>query len=79
MQTFKGYAASIAKATGVTNPIDLEEIEETMRQDIFHSTLDWISPARFAAGACEAWALVQFIRSPVGAAQFEALRQEMLA
>lgn len=71
------YAQSISKATGVTDAADLEEIEKTMRQDIFHSTLDWQSPAVFARGARDAWALVQYIRSPAGAAEMARLMAEM--
>ena len=37
----RGYAAMISKATGIINPAELAEIEDYMRHDIFHSTLDW--------------------------------------
>lgn len=45
------YAKLISEATGYTNPAHLAEIEETMRQDIFHSTLDWQTRKVFDAGA----------------------------
>lgn len=35
------YRAIISDATGVTDPGLLREIEDVMRHDIFHSTLDW--------------------------------------
>lgn len=35
------YAEIIGDATGVTNPAVLEALEDVMRHDIFHSTLDW--------------------------------------
>lgn len=35
------YHQIIHEATGVTNLPDLEQIENVMRHDIFHSTLDW--------------------------------------
>lgn len=56
------YARSISADTGVTNQADLDDIEDCMRHDIFHSTLDWQSREQFAAGAREAWALVQALR-----------------
>lgn len=64
-----GYAASISKYTGVTDPEDLADIEDSMRNDIFHSTLDWQSPEVFADGARQAWELVQLFRDPVALAK----------
>lgn len=75
----KGYAASISRITGVTDPELLAEIEDTMRNDIFHSTLDWQSAAQFAAGAKEAHQLVTYLRSPEGAAEMAALMASMSA
>jgi hypothetical protein len=73
MSALRGYAASISRATGVADPADLAEIEETMRHDVFHSTLDWIAPADFARGARDAWAIVQYLRSPAGKAEIAAM------
>lgn len=64
MTELRGYAASIAKATGIMNADDLADIEDSMRNDIFHSTLDWQSPAVFAKGARDAWEIVQIMRDP---------------
>jgi hypothetical protein len=61
-----GYAALIAEATGVTDPADLREIEDVMRHDVFHSTLDWQSRDVFIAGAVEAWLYVQELRAEGG-------------
>ncbi len=36
-----GYSGIIAHAINVRNQKILDEVEEIMRQDIFHSTLDW--------------------------------------
>lgn len=66
MTQLRGYAWSISQATGVTDPETLAEIEDSMRHDIFHSTLDWQTSAQFDKGAREAWELVQFFRSPEG-------------
>ena len=66
---FKGYAQTIHEATGVTNENDLADIEDSMRHDIFHSTLDWQTKAQLKQGAREAWALVQFMRSSEGQAE----------
>lgn len=62
------YAAIISDATGVTAPADLAEIEECMRKDIFHSTLDWQTRDQLAAAAIEAWEVVQIMRDPVALA-----------
>lgn len=47
-------------------PEDSKEVEDYMRDIIFHSTLDWQSKAQFAKGAREAWGDIQFMRSPEG-------------
>lgn len=64
MTELRGYAVLIAKATGITNADDLVDIEDSMRNDIFHSTLDWQPPAVFAKGARDAWEIVQIMRDP---------------
>ena len=51
-----GYAALIAKATGAPDAA-LPILEEIMRGEIFHSTLDWQSPAEFRRGARKAYQL----------------------
>jgi 4-alpha-glucanotransferase len=35
------YSDTIREATGVTDPRQLREIEDIMRDVVFHSTLDW--------------------------------------
>lgn len=67
----RGYAKSISEATGVTDPLDLAEIEDNMRHIIFHSTLDWQPRKLFDQGAREAWELVQYMRSPEGIAALD--------
>jgi len=53
----RGYAWIISEATGIVDPEALAAIEDCMRHDIFHSTLDWQSrsllrkAARIAAAA----------------------------
>lgn len=52
--TLSGYAAQIAEATGApaeTLPI----LERIMRDEVFHSTLDWQTARQFRAGARKAW------------------------
>jgi hypothetical protein len=61
MTELRGYAKTISEATGVTDAEDLADIEDCMRHDIFHSTLDW---AQLARGAREAWEVVQLLRDP---------------
>jgi hypothetical protein len=65
---FLGYAAAIHEASGVTDPEDFAEIEDSMRRDIFHSTLDWQTRAQLIDAAREAWALVQLCRDPAALA-----------
>ena len=72
----RGYAKSISEATGVTDPEDLAEIEDTMRHVIFHSTLDWQDRATFDKGAREAWEVVQALRDPAVIAALEAEERE---
>ncbi len=38
---------------------DASKIENIMRDDIFHSTLDWLSRTQFRRGAREAYQLLQ--------------------
>lgn len=55
-----------------------EELEEIMRQDIFHSTLDWLSRVQFRKGAREAKEVYDFTNSPEGIAYIEELERQML-
>ena len=52
------YAEIIGDATGVTNPDVLSELEEVMRHDIFHSTLDWQTRGQLMKAAREAAAIL---------------------
>jgi len=52
-QVSPGYADLIARATGVTSDL-LPILEEIMRTEVFHSTLDWQSAAEFREGARKA-------------------------
>jgi len=57
-----GYAAMISEATGETDPAELREIEDMMRNTIFHSTLDWQSKAQFNRGARDAVGVIAELR-----------------
>ena len=48
------YQLEISKITKRSDIGELEKIEETMRNDIFHSTLDWQSAEEFEYGARDA-------------------------
>ena len=48
------YAEIITKATGITHEGRLREIEDVMRHDIFHSTLDWQTRAELEGAARQA-------------------------
>jgi len=52
------YAEMICQDTDCT-PEDAAMIEDIMRNDIFHSTLDWQSRAEFRTGAREAAKLLE--------------------
>ena len=45
------YHRFITEATGITDSAQLAVVEESMRQDIFHSTLDWQSADELRDGA----------------------------
>lgn len=53
------YQKSISKLTDITDARDLGEIEETMRNDIFHSTLDWQTKEQLDKGAFDAIELLK--------------------
>ena len=48
------YTDIISQATGVTDSDDLAVIEDIMRHDIFHSTLDWQTREQLSDAAIEA-------------------------
>jgi hypothetical protein len=52
------YAKAISEATGVTDPAFLAEIESTMRHEVFHSTLDWVTHEEFVEGAKKALEII---------------------
>jgi hypothetical protein len=59
MNSYKGL---IIKATGVSGK-DAGYVEDIMREDIFHSTLDWQSKAQFVRAAREAVGLLKAYRA----------------
>ena len=73
----RGYAASISRYTGVTDPATLVEIETWMREE--QRTLDHLTPAAFAKLARSSWEIVAWLRTPEGAAEFAAMQREMVA
>ncbi|MBI5245504.1 MAG: hypothetical protein HY922_17720 [Elusimicrobia bacterium] len=56
------YQDIIIKATGVSVK-EAGYVEEIMREDIFHSTLDWQSRAQFVRAAREAVGLLKAYRA----------------
>jgi len=56
------YQDLIIKATGV-NEKEAAYVEDIMREDIFHSTLDWQSRAQFVRGAREAVGMLKVYRA----------------
>lgn len=59
------YQALIIKTTGVSEK-DARYVEDIMREDIFHSTLDWQSRAQFLRGAQEAVEMLKAYRADPG-------------
>lgn len=55
---FKGYAKIINEATGETDAGRIAHIEECMRFDIFHSTLDWQTAEQLKSAARAAQRIV---------------------
>ena len=55
------YRSLIIAATGI-NEKEAGYVEEIMRDDIFHSTLDWQSRAQFVRGAREAAEMLKAYR-----------------
>ena len=63
MSELRGYQKTISEAINVTDKRVLNEVEDIMRNDIFHSTLDWQSREVFVQGAKEAYELYFFIKN----------------
>lgn len=60
--------------TCLCNDADAIEIEEYMREIIFHSTLDWQSKKQLQTAAKQAWNDIQFMRSDEGKKYLETLK-----
>lgn len=71
------YEEQIIKATKCSQE-DASEVEEYMRDVIFHSTLDWIPLPQFNKGAREAYKDILWMRSPEGQAYIKELKDEFL-
>src|SRR5574343_209085 len=67
MISLTSYQRDIIEVTGC-RPEDAEEIEDYMRNAIFHSTLDWQSRRQFNRAARMAYRDIMFIHSPEGQA-----------
>jgi len=69
------YQRIISEATGVTDAADLQEIENALRDEF--RCLDRLSRECFIEQARYAWKLIQWFRSPAGAAEVEEIMAEM--
>ncbi|MBI4376337.1 MAG: hypothetical protein HY549_07785 [Elusimicrobia bacterium] len=56
------YRSLVIEATGI-NEKEAGYVEEIMREDIFHSTLNWQSRAQFVRGAREAVEMLKAYRA----------------
>ena len=55
------YALEIVKIIGCSES-EAVVVEEIMRNDIFHSTLDWLAAEQYRAGALEAYEALKEMR-----------------
>jgi hypothetical protein len=55
------HAAEAMRITGCSE-LEAAAVEEIMRNNIFHSTLDWQSPEQYRAGALEAYEVLKHMR-----------------
>jgi hypothetical protein len=69
-----GYKATIAEAIGDQPMAVLESVEDIMRHEIFHSTLDWQTRAQLHQGAREAFEVYQAMQMPEFAAMLAGMR-----
>ena len=70
------YQEQIVKATGCKES-EAEDLEEIMRQDIFHSTLDWQTKKQYNKGAREAYELYLYMRSKEGIEYIKQLEKQI--
>lgn len=71
------YEELIIASTGCA-PEDAEEIEDYMRDTIFHSTLDWQDKFMLETAANQAYGDILFMRSPEGIAYCKQLNDQIL-
>lgn len=71
------YSELIIKATGCIES-DAAEIEEYMRDIIFHSTLDWQTRKQLEEAAKTAYSDILFIRSSEGIEYIKQIEEQML-
>jgi hypothetical protein len=61
------YKEIIKEATGLTDMKAIAEVEDCMRNDIFHSTLDWQTKRQLMKAAKEAVYIVAEVKKMIGA------------
>lgn len=55
-----------SELTGIADKATLSQIEDIVRNDIFHSTLDWQTKAQLKKAAKEAIEMINFMNSAEG-------------
>ena len=63
MSKLSGYHSLINQATGLSRKEDLQEVEDIMRDVIYHSTLDWQTRAELWRGAKKAHKVMKELRN----------------
>ena len=71
------YKDLIIASTGCTSE-EVVEIEDIMRHDVVHSTLDWLSKSQFKKAAKEAYEVYQFMQSDEGKLYIKQLEESIL-
>lgn len=74
MNSLTSYQRDIIEVTGC-RPEDAEEIEDYMRNAIFHSTLDWQSRRQFNRAARMAYKDIIWMRSSEGQAYMKQINE----
>jgi hypothetical protein len=59
------YAKQIIESTGCKES-EVAEVEDIMRNDVLHSTLDWLTKPQFKKAAKDAYEVYLFLHSETG-------------
>ena len=72
----KTYQTMIIEATKCSVD-EVSEVEDIMRNDVLHSTLDWLTLKQFNKAAKEAYEVYLYMKSPEGIEYIKQLTMQM--